>query len=240
VKLVISMAGRGKRFIDAGIKTPKMLVPVRGRTMMEWALAGLSFIPPEDMIFIILKEHATEWQIDVKLRELFGERIMIKTIPDVTAGQACTVAEARGLYDMDESIIIYNIDTYFKSETVKASINNLGGKLDGFIGVFRSDSPSYSYAAVSKEGYVTRVAEKEVISEWATSGLYAFARASDFLCALEESMERKDTSMGEYYVGPLYNLLANKGARIGIDVCSKIYDLGRPEKLKEFEEARDV
>ena len=231
------MAGRGRRFIGAGIGTPKMLIPVRGRLMIDWALDGLSFVPKKDIVFVVLREHDEEFRLGEVLRSHFGG-VQVCAIPGVTQGQACTVAAARSHYSPSEPIAIFNTDTYFSSPTLEKSLGALGKSCDGVIGVFRSASPDYSYASIGKGGLVARVEEKNVISEWATSGLYAFSRASDFLSALDGAMLEKDCPRGEYYVGPLYNRLIAKGARIAPDRCSQLHDLGTPEKLKKFEAAR--
>lgn len=236
MKLVIPMAGRGKRFLDAGEKRPKMLIPVSNKLMIEWALEGLKFIPKEDWIFVILQEHVEKWRLDEVLLDHFGN-VMIEALPDVTEGQACTVAAARKHYSSNDPLVIHNTDTYFSSSTIEDNLGLLGTEVDGVIGVFQSDCPSYSFVQLNEENYVTKVVEKEAISQWATTGLYAFGKAGDFLDAVEDSMKNKKKVRGEYFVGPLYNHLIENDARIIIDKCSEIYDFGKPEKLKDFEKA---
>jgi len=239
MKLVIPMAGRGQRFLDAGITTPKMLINVRGKLIVEWALQGLSFIPKRDTIFVILKEHDENFGISGVLREKFGNDVKVCTIPAVTGGQACTVAEARHLYLPDEPLVIFNSDTYFRSPSLEASLACLGESCDGVIGVFPSKSPAYSYVRFSKPGSVAEVVEKRVISDWATSGLYSFARASDFLSALSESVQKNEKSFGEHYIGPLYNTLISNGAKIRADFAANVFDLGNPNKITEFDLGTD-
>lgn len=234
MKLIIPMAGRGKRFVDAGEKKPKMLIPIRGKSMMAWALDSLDFIPKEDWVFVVLQEHIENWELDKILIRTFGNEIKIVKIPEVTAGQACTVELAKRHYGKGEPIVIHNTDTYFKSATLEKNISELGNSVDGVIGVFKSDNPSYSYVELTKDNVVVRVVEKEVVSNFATSGLYAFAKARYFLDALQEAVDEHETVKGEYYVGPLYNRLIRNNLKIKIDVCSDVYDFGKPENVERF------
>ena len=41
MNIVMPMAGRGSRFAQLGIATPKPLIPVRGKPMYAWATEGL-------------------------------------------------------------------------------------------------------------------------------------------------------------------------------------------------------
>ena len=60
MNIVMPMAGRGHRFVEAGIDVPKPLIDVRGRPMYAWATDGLPLDEANRLIFICLAEHLAD------------------------------------------------------------------------------------------------------------------------------------------------------------------------------------
>ena len=113
MNIVMPMAGRGSRFVEAGIDTPKPLIPVRGKPMYAWATDGLPLAAANRLIFICLAEHLADAALerDIRTRYAKHDPIIIE-LEQVTAGQACTVLVARHFIDRDEPLLIFNADTY--------------------------------------------------------------------------------------------------------------------------------
>ena len=88
------------------------------------------------------------------------------------------------------------------------------GISDGWLEVFRGSGSNWSYVRPDEgpEPLALETAEKRPISDLCCTGLYHFARASDFAWAL--ARERVAPSMNELYVAPLYNALIGAGRRI--------------------------
>ena len=81
---------------------------------------------------------------------------------------------------------------------------------------------------------VVEVAEKKVISNDATMGLYYFKKGKDFVWAAEKMIEYGITVNGEYYVMPAYQYLIDAGQVIRKLQLTEIHVLGTPNELKEF------
>jgi len=111
-------------------------------------------------------------------------------------------------------------------------------RYDGLVGVFGSNNPAHSYVAVGAEGFVTRAAEKRVISENAVGGLYYFRRGSDFVKYSKEMISRELKVKGEYYICPVFNLLIEADKKIGIEKQSVHVVLGTPADLEKYVEER--
>jgi hypothetical protein len=80
--------------------------------------------------------------------------------------------------------------------------------------------------------------EKVVISDEATVGIYNFRKGSDF-CKFADFMIWQDIrSNGEFYVAPVYSLMARKGLDVGIynvgEEGNGMYGLGIPSDLETF------
>lgn len=93
MNIVIPMAGRGRRFAEAGYSEPKPLIAIEGHPMVWWAVQGLPSVPPEQMIFIVSKEHVTQHAIDEKLRHIFSSHVRVVVQTAESSGQASTVLQ---------------------------------------------------------------------------------------------------------------------------------------------------
>jgi hypothetical protein len=76
---------------------------------------------------------------------------------------------------------------------------------------------------------VVETAEKKVISNHASSGLYYFRKACDF-----RRIYRGSEFSGESYVAPLYNELIKSEAKVGIWHHKSVTPLGTTEELEAF------
>jgi len=232
--IVIPMAGRGRRFLDAGYREPKMLIAAHGKSLLQWSVDSLPLALATRIVFICLAEHEREFALSAKIRSWYGgaTRLEFLFLPDVTGGQAETVLAAREFIAADQPLLIFNIDTAFHSSTLAQALQDTTN--DGVLGAFASTEPRYSFAAVDERGRVTRVTEKEPISSHALTGLYHYRRAGDFLAVADAAVGRNERVKGEFYVAPLYNALIAQGRRFLLDACRAHYILGTPAELAIF------
>ena len=235
MNIVIPMAGRGSRFADVGEKLPKPLIPVRGRPMYAWAMDSLPLALARRVVFICLDEHLRETSLadDIRSRYAALDPVIV-SLDHVTEGQACTVLEARAHLDPAAPLVIYNADTYCRSG-LEARLHRDGGRIDGVISVFEAPGDKWSFARTDADGRVVETAEKRRISNWATTGLYHFARAQDFLVHADAMIAANERERGEFYVAPVYNRLIAAGGNVVIDVADEVWVLGTPEDLADFE-----
>lgn len=228
------MAGKGKRFLEAGYMMPKMLIPVKGKTLLQWSVESLPLQLATHLIFIGLQEHEDRYGLSRQIREWFGQVQVLRFlfIPEVTRGQAETVLMAGDLLAEDQPLVVFNIDTRFQSTTLKEALCR--DDIDGTLGTFRSASSSLSFAETGPDGLVIRVAEKEAISDNALTGLYHFRRTGDFLRVGREAVDSGQMTKGEFYIAPLYNRLIAEGKRFVLDFCERCDLLGTPKEVKIF------
>ena len=236
MNFVIPMAGRGQRFVDAGYEQPKMLIKAKGKSLLEWSVDSLPLEICTRLIFVLLKEHEETFQLSDFVREKYqGDyEIHFVVLDKVTQGQAETVLKAKMVIDPNLDLVIYNIDTYFHSDTLKGNL--LNPEYDGVLGSFidETNSTKYSFAKTDEEGKIVEVAEKIHISDNALTGMYHFKKASDFITIAEKYLEKRKTSKGEYYVAPMYNDLISQGKALVLDYCNEFATLGTPEELSSF------
>src|SRR5690242_17618173 len=231
------MAGRGSRFADAGYELPKPLLPVHGVPMIELVVANLRPSVPCRFVFVCRREHLDAYGLAERLQAIAPGSAVV-AIDGVTEGAACTVLLAEAEMDPDDVLVIANSDQWVDT-SFDEHLANLGAHdLDGLIMTMRADHPKWSYVELDARRRVTRVVEKEVVSDEATVGIYTFARARDFVRGARAMIAADESVGGEFYVAPVYNRLIAEGAVVGIDnigtVGDGMYGLGVPEDLDDF------
>ena len=232
--IVIPMAGRGSRFADAGYKDPKPLIPVRGVPMIKLVIDNLRPSRPHRFVFICQREHVAAYGLEPRLAA-WAPGCAIVQLDGVTEGAACSVLTAEAYLD-DSPLMIANADQ-FLDVSMDAYLDAADG-LDGMIMTMTASDPKWSFVAVDERGLATQLAEKVPISDEATVGVYNFAHGRDFARAAREMIARDLRVNGEFYVAPVYNMLIEQGARIGIhnigNEANGMYGLGVPADLELF------
>lgn len=228
------MAGRGSRFAGEGCEGPKPLIQVGGRLMLFWALKSLDGIDYDRIIFVALREHEEDYSISRTLHEAVGSKASVILLPEVTEGQLCTVMAAREYLDRDEDVLIASSDTYVVSELDEA-IRRRSEDCRGIISVANIPGNHWSFARTDATGGVVEVAEKERISDNASTGLYYFSSGREFLEAADEIIAHGERTRGEYYVIPVYQKYIRRGWRVDISVARTVWDMGTPDALSQFQ-----
>lgn len=217
--VIVPLAGAGTRLKNK-YKESKPFIKIGDLTLLEISLLGLANY--EKFVFICqLKDvdRLAELLKDSKI--MYKKMYIIKGIDGVTSGQAETVKYGLEYVEMDAPILISNCDTFFSSDfTVPDGV-------DGALGTFKSSDPGYSYVE-TVGGLVSRTAEKEVISNRASNGLYYFSSKKLFLEAYEKTDWR---ILREKYVAPMYNYLIDLDLSV-VEVPMRVtMPLGTPEEI---------
>ena len=139
----------------------------------------------------------------------------------------------------DESVMVYNIDTYVEPYEMKYA--DISG--DGYIPCFQAEGTHFSFARLDENGKVAEVREKVRISDNCTLGAYYFSSARLYKQIYEEyyTGDRK-MDRSEKYIAPLYNFMIQKGLSVTTSIVesNKVHVLGTPEELEEFIKSSDV
>jgi RpiB/LacA/LacB family sugar-phosphate isomerase len=227
--LLVPIAGKGQRFVDMGFHMPKPLIMVDDKHIIDWSFSSINK-DEYDIIFVVRKEHVYNFGLDLILKNKFGENIKIIETDKITSGTVASCLLAKDFINKDTELVIYTLDVYFENKFEVGSVEDC----DGFILTFKANNPAYSYAELDKDGFVTRTAEKEVISENAAVGIYYFKSASEFVKYAESMITQNIRTNNEFYVCPLYNLMISDGKKIKTKQVQKMYLMGTPSELEFF------
>ncbi|QWE31048.1 sugar phosphate nucleotidyltransferase [Polynucleobacter sp. Adler-ghost] len=180
MNLILTMAGKYKRFQDAGFNIPKYLLPWGDSTILSAVLRGFSKSRQIKNIYLIgnKRDHAFTPHIHALLRSCGIGTGNLFLIND-THGQAATGMIGLDLIAnvdkgvMSEPILFHNIDTLLTNRNFEDILESLS-KSAAYVDVFHANHHQYSYVVCNENNDVTELAEKIVISNCASSGLYAF------------------------------------------------------------------
>ncbi len=239
MNIIITMGGLGSRFIKAGYKVPKYMIEAKGKTLFEWSMDSLTDYNQGvcRYIFVVRKEDNAKDFILEKCKQYdfpsLGIQVHIIELDALTDGQATTAMMAIPYCKENESIMIYNIDTYVEPGELK--LDAIHG--EGHIPCFHADGDHWSFAKCDESGKVVEVREKVRVSDNCTLGAYYFSSASLYKQIYEEYYaDGANLEKGEKYVAPLYNYMLQKGMEVTISIIDfdKIHVLGTPEELEAF------
>jgi beta-phosphoglucomutase-like phosphatase (HAD superfamily)/dTDP-glucose pyrophosphorylase len=231
MNVLVPMAGAGSRFAQAGYTFPKPLIEVRGKPMIQVVVENLNI--EAHYIFLVQKEHYEKYNLQYMLN-LIAPGCDIVQVDGITDGAACTTLLAKHLIDNDEPLVIANSDQFVEWNSNEVLYAFTADGVDGGILTFESTHPKWSYAKLDSNGFVAEVAEKKVISNHATVGIYYWKRGKDYVNAVCNMMAAGDRVNGEYYVCPAFNHAINIGLKIRIKEVKGMYGLGTPEDLNYF------
>lgn len=234
MNIVIPMAGRGSRLAGHLSGLPKPLIEVAGRPLWEWATRCLPIDSAVQVIFVILREHEESYGLSKRLKSAFPtSQVEAVVLDGVTDGQLCTVVQSKHLLHGEDSLVIFNADTWFRHDV--GDFLKAADSFAGVLGVAERPGDQWSFVRTSATGEVVEVAEKHRISGLACTGLYHFASASQFMEDARTMLAARRSINGEYFVAPVYQLMIDRGECLGTVRAAEFFPIGTPEELVKFE-----
>ncbi len=231
MNVLIPMAGAGSRFEKAGYTFPKPLIDINGKTMIQTVVENINIDAKH--IYIVQQEHYEKYHLQ-NLLSAVTPNCEIVTVNGITEGAACTTLLAKEFIDNDEPLVMANSDQFVEWDSNEFMYSMIGDKVDGGILTFKSNHPKWSYAKLDEDGYVSRVAEKNPISDIATVGIYYWAKGSDYVKYANRMIYNDVRVNNEFYVCPVFNEAIADGKLIKTFAIDKMHGLGTPEDLERF------
>lgn len=231
LNIVIPMAGEGSRFTKAGYTFPKPMIEVHKKPMIQLIVESLGL--KGNFIFIVRKEHLEKYNIK-GLLNIIAPNCKIIVIDKLTEGAACTVLLAKEFINNNKPLVIANSDQFIEWSPSETMYNFSTKKIDGGILTFDAIHPKWSYAKVDKNKVVTEVAEKKVISNHATVGVYYWKKGNDFVKYAEKMIQQNIRVNNEFYVCPVFNEAIKDKKIIKTSDVDSMWGLGTPEDLDYY------
>ena len=233
MNVLIPMAGAGSRFEKVGYSFPKPLIDVKGKPMIHLVADMLNL--DANFIYIVQKSHRKKYNLDTLLN-LITPNCKIVEVDGLTEGAACTTLLARDLIDNDAPLILANSDQYIDWNSTEFMYKMNEKDYDGGIVCFPSTHPKWSFAKTDKNGIISKVAEKNPISDQATAGIYYWKHGADYIKYTNQMIKKDIRTNNEFYVCPVYNEAIGDGKVIYNHSipAENMWGLGTPEDLTYY------
>ena len=240
INILIPMAGDGSRFKQVGYKFPKPLIDVNGKPMIQKVVENLNCDPHKcRYIFIVKTEHYETYNLKYLLNLIAPNCIIIQT-DGLTEGAACSSLLAEKYIDNDEHLLFANSDQILEWNVNEFLYKMTTENIDGGISTFIDNDKKWSYAKIDNDGFVTEVAEKNVISEHATTGIYYYNKGSDFVKYAKQMIQKNKRINNEFYVCPVFNEMISDNKKIKIFPVQKMWGVGTPTDLNVYLENNKI
>jgi dTDP-glucose pyrophosphorylase len=229
--ILIPMAGEGSRFHQAGYTLPKPMIDVNGKPMIQVVTDNLGF--EANYIYVVRQEHYDNFHLKNFLN-LITPGCKIITVNELTEGAACTTLLAEKYINNDNPLIIANSDQFIEWNPIDFYYKMIETKVDAGIVTFHSTHSKWSFVKLNNLDYVIEVAEKNPISDLATSGIYYYRKGSDYVKYAKQMIEKNIRTNNEFYVAPVFNEFILDGKKIKTYDINKMWGLGIPDDLEYY------
>jgi len=242
MKILIPMAGQGKRFLRAGYATPKPFMEVDGIPVVEHIVRNFS--SQDDFVFGVDEEHLKN-EAYRKTLERIAPRANILSIPYQPDGPVAVLRRMFDAFANDEPVIVNYCDFSWSWDYPAFKKAVEANQADGAVLCYRGFHPHLlgpnKYATLDAERlWMKEIREKHTWhgdkqKDWTSSGTYYFGLGKILKEACAEiEMHPEWKINGEFYVSQLYQVLREKKRKVLIHEIPFMLQWGTPEDLEEY------
>jgi glucose-1-phosphate thymidylyltransferase len=219
MQVIIPLAGKGTRLRPHTHLTPKPLLKVAGRPVMDWVMDRLDGLDVEELIFITghLKDQVESY---ARQRYAVSSRFIEQRIQDGTAG-AVNLARPH----VHGPVMIIFVDTVFEADLTIVKRTDA----DGVIWAKEvEDYQRFGVVVTDRDGYMTKIVEKPStpISKLANIGLYWIRDVEGLWHGIDHVLGQP-TVKGEYFLTDAFQQMIERGRRILTAEVGGWYDCGQ-------------
>lgn len=223
MKIIVPMAGMGKRMRPHTLTVPKPLVNVVGKPIVENLvndISNLSGGKVEEVAFIIGRFGAA---VEEQLKQV-AARIGAKAsiyYQDEALGTAHAIYMAAD--SLEGPCVVAFADTLFHASF------ELDTTVDGIIWTKQIDDPrAFGVVNLDDQGYITEFEEKPEVpkSDLAIIGIYYFKQAEILKGEIEYLLDNKITDKGEYQITDALENMKQKGLKLKSQTVDEWMDCG--------------
>ena len=226
IKAIIPVAGIGTRLRPHTYTLPKALLHVAGKPILGHILDQVKELGITEVVLILgylgdkIEEYAKKEHPDIKFHFTYQEKAL---------GPGHAIHLAKPFVKEDDSLLIIYGDTIFVGDMRKGLKTNR----DGAIAVKKVDDPRRFGVVEMKGDKIVDVVEKPdyVKPMDAMIGIYFMKKSKLLFEALDEMIETKRMSKGEFYLTDAFKIMIEKKAYLTTFQMEGWFDCGKPETL---------
>jgi len=228
MKIVIPLAGFGKRLRPHTFTKPKPLINVAGKPVLGHVLDTFNKLDNvEEIIFIV--GHLGEQIEDYVAKEYPGLRAHYYEQTELN-GQSTAIYLARE--HLVGPMLMVFVDTIIATDF--SVLKHEAADAVAWVKAVE-DPRRFGVAEVGADGRVTRLIEKpaDVRNNLVVVGCYYFKQGERLMAAIEEQIQRDIRTQGEYFLADAVNLMLQGGLNMRVQPVEIWQDCGKTETVLE-------
>ncbi len=224
MKIIVPMAGMGKRMRPHTLTVPKPLIPIAGKPIVHRLMEDIVKIcqePVDEIAYIIGPTfgEAVEKNL-VNIAKSLGAKGSIY-YQEEALGTAHAIMCAKE--SLSGPVVVAFADTLFKADF------KLDASAEGIIWVKQVEDPrQFGVVKLSSDGHITDFVEKpeEFVSDLAIIGIYFFRDGEYLRSELQYLLDNDVRDKGEYQLTNALENMKNKGIRFSPGTVTEWLDCG--------------
>ena len=251
--ILILMAGHGKRFSNSGYTTPKPLIEVNGKTILEWTTESCPYIThntgnqPDNikLYFAVLSEHLhAPYNMQERLHKIYGKNITIIPFETVTRGNLETARLACNHINSNEPLLVLDADNKYDHNGLDNFLESIPRDLKTMsIFCFSSKEeklPNKWCNARVSNNFALELREKD--DKWVQYpcliGIFYFTQVNQFKnyadFILQNGAPVGFEDKKEFYISMVPKYHAAIGQAVYVHYVTNVVPLGTPEDVNNF------
>ena len=225
MKVIIPLAGKGTRLRPHTHVTPKPMLKVAGKPVMDYVLDDVRRLGNVEQV-VYVTGHLKE-AVERHAKQAYGDLPSVFVEQAVQDGTAGAVALARPY--VDGPVLIIFVDTIFETDLSVVHTTDA----DGIIWTKEvEDYQRFGVVVTDEHGYMTKIVEKPStpISRRANIGLY-YIRNWKLLFEGIDHVLTQPRNKGEWYLTDAFQYMIEHGAKIQVIDVAGWYDAGKLDTL---------
>ena len=223
MNLIIPMAGKGKRLRPHTLTTPKPLIPIAGKPIVQRLVEDIAEVAPVAIKKIGFVIGDFEDEIKDQLREIAREvgAEAYFFVQETAEGTAHAIACANEI--LEGKITVAFSDTLFRADF------KLNADDDGIVWTKRVDDPSaFGVVKTNENGIITDFIEKPstFVSDQAIIGIYYFKKGEDLRDEIDHLIKNNVRAGGEFQLTMALENMKAKGTNFTVGTVNEWLDCG--------------
>ncbi|CAN5360992.1 sugar phosphate nucleotidyltransferase [soil metagenome] len=227
MKIIIPMAGMGKRMRPHTLTVPKPLIPVAGKPIVQRLVEDIATVcnePLEEIAFIIGPSFGKD--VEEMLKGVAAKLGAKGTIcyQEEALGTAHAIMCAKN--SLNGKVVVAFADTLFKADFVMDTAQ------EGIIWVQKIDDPrAFGVVKLDNQGVITDFVEKPqtFVSDLAIIGIYYFRDGANLRKELQYLLDNNIRDKGEYQLTNALENMKQKGLKFTPGKVSEWLDCGNKD-----------
>lgn len=227
MKIIVPMAGLGKRMRPHTLTVPKPLVPIAGKPIVARLMADIVKVcnePVDEIAYIIAPSFGPT--VEQQLKDIASQLGAVGTIHYQTEALGTAHAIMCAESALRGPVVVAFADTLFKADF------KLDASHEGIIWVKSVEDPrQFGVVKVDANGHISEFHEKpaEFISDLAIIGIYYFKDGDYLRQELQYLLDNDIRDKGEYQLTNALENMKQKGTRFAPGTVTEWLDCGNKD-----------